>query len=552
MASFEAYRQTNSDLTDATGCGYALFRPIAQRLDDELWRGWSPVLEIGVAVRFLPPNSVNSGEQAELAISEQYNAHTKLNHPHIAEVFDRGGTGYGSFVVFDVDEDWLTLDEHFEDNDQLPWERFALFTKILSAFEFAHHKKVYHGRLDGSQIIMSSGGPVVYGFGSLSNASARGDVLALGVLLSGLMNGHPWGWRTQRIQRVIDRATSTSPTHRYSDATALAVALDKALSAKKQWGKRFAASLGLALSLGIVGISALSAMSPPEIVLAEAVSIEPEHPLGETPFAETLVASDAGFDPTSNRLAWSCINGMVHFKSSDGKHVAISIGTAGTAVDIHPNGKSVVAVTPDGDAILARNDGSISPIMSGVTSAWYTSSGKLYAVVQSRQILHCISDKERWSIDTTGRRIIRMNGGVAIVAPDTGGSTIDLLSEGGDLLIQIKFPYSGRITALCRHGKGVLVGTEAGTIFSYEDDGWELVHKNGHNSANHLLVDGRFAYIFYPGSAFAIDLRDTERVAVLGGLDGYCHDVKLDRETGSLFATTHQGVYRWNAAHLHF
>ena len=186
--------------------------------------------------------------------ASQQEALGRLNHPHIARVFESGVDTVGRLYYCMEMIDGPTLDVYCRRHRPDPRVRFRLFLHVCEAIAHAHRHGVLHGDLKPSNILVAvdeAGRPVpkVIDFGAagwerrrfgtpgyagpeqysrLRAPDARSDVYALGMLLKEVSDG-TLGAIPLDLGWIVKRATEAIPENRYPDVGALAADVQRFL-----------------------------------------------------------------------------------------------------------------------------------------------------------------------------------------------------------------------------------------------------------------------------------------------------------------------------------
>lgn len=172
----------------------------------------------------------------------------RLEHPHIARLYDTGATPQGlPFFAMEF-VDGLPIDRYVETRKPAARERIALLRKVCSAIGFAHRNLIVHGDIKPNNILVTADGePRVldFGIGRMLNTAAdeaapmltpshaspeqlagepvntTSDIYQLGLLLRLVAEGG-----NAELDAVIAKCLRPEPELRYPTAEALERELD--------------------------------------------------------------------------------------------------------------------------------------------------------------------------------------------------------------------------------------------------------------------------------------------------------------------------------------
>jgi beta-lactam-binding protein with PASTA domain len=246
----------------------------------QVWRALDEDLDRNVAVKLLVTEGVD--EAAVEAFRQEAQAEASLDHPSIVEVFDWGHTDGAVFVVMEL-LDGLTVRQHLAQGTPYEWPVvLGAGRQLASALVTAHADGIAHGNIGPERVIVSGDGQATLtGFGVWCRGQCETppapdtDTFALGALLYEMLTGvsplaprpaetpasaawppalheHAKGIPA-RFDRVVMKAVSPDPAHRYETAAELLADLDAAARPKTHWGA-FAA-LAVVAVLAAVGIT---------------------------------------------------------------------------------------------------------------------------------------------------------------------------------------------------------------------------------------------------------------------------------------------------------
>jgi serine/threonine-protein kinase len=228
-------------VADTIGARYHLVEPLGVGGMSVVWRGFDEKLERDVAVKLLSPDLA---EQPRLrdSLRREARAAARLNHPHIASVFDYGeSTSDGSpYVVMEL-VPGLPLSQRIYSGARLPWPQAgAVGAQVAAALAEAHHHGIVHRDVKPGNVMLGRSGAKVVDFGisavvgekDLSDdgsllgtpayvapervaggpAETAADVYGLGVLLYRVLSGRlPWAVETADQLRGAYRAYRPVP-----------------------------------------------------------------------------------------------------------------------------------------------------------------------------------------------------------------------------------------------------------------------------------------------------------------------------------------------------
>ena len=249
---------------------------------------WARHKATGQAVAVTELDAAVAGDQAFLVrLRATAVALTKVGHPNvlpIREVVEGDGRVW-------VVEDWVDgreLGEILGDGRLTAEQSVALTDGVLRALVAVHGKGVVHGDVSTASIVVAADGVprlVGFGFNGLPGrpaADADADVLATGVVLRDLLAG---GARHQKLEAVVERATSARPKDRPKHAAALLALVEKA--ARSDFGKGWEAKPSLAQRA-----AAASVETTEELVGRAGATLTEPLPAVSDPTADELDALD--------------------------------------------------------------------------------------------------------------------------------------------------------------------------------------------------------------------------------------------------------------------
>jgi len=321
----------------------------------ETWKAFDTQQHRYVAIKIIRVNPETSDEFLP-RFNREAQAVAALHHPHIVQIheFSTSQNGNEAYVVMDYVEgpslaDYLDATAH-TGRIPPPTEIVSLLTPIAAALDYAHQHKVLHGALKPTAILLdrhsatasSSGEPKLTNFGMHQKqdprllplddvsyiapeiaqgyaSTARSDLYALGVILYEICTGalpfqgetssdvlmqHIHGAPTSPIlvnpqirpalTGVLIRGLAKDPAARFSSATALVTAVEKALNMSASLGQSHP-SLSAINPPSFSGISGpLDAMNSPTYLspLPQHMPFQPSQPLQSSPVPPVVASSN--------------------------------------------------------------------------------------------------------------------------------------------------------------------------------------------------------------------------------------------------------------------
>lgn len=267
--------------------GYQLLGPLGQGGMGTVWHAIQLSNGRDVAIKLLR-GSLFASRDALQRFERESRILARLNHPHIARLYDNGRHGHVAYLVMEL-IDGRPLDDHARHHGWSAEQCLALFITICRAVDFAHERGVVHRDLKPSNVMITDEGePRIMDFGlakavedeapdatitqdgggvlgtpaymaperlagETDTAGMRGDVYSLGVMLYELLTHHlphdqdgptlayrrriveqpPTRPRVRdkaipgEVEAIILKALSRDPAQRYARAGELADDLDR-------------------------------------------------------------------------------------------------------------------------------------------------------------------------------------------------------------------------------------------------------------------------------------------------------------------------------------
>lgn len=199
-----------------------------------------------------------ASNEAMTRLADERQILASLNHPNIARLLDGGATPAGRpFLVMEQIEG-RSLDRYLDERSLGLVQRLELFRLICAPVSHAHTKLIVHCDLKPSNILITTEGrPMLLDFGIARLLDPLGtsdtetlttlphtpgyaspelrlggrigtgvDVYALGVVLSGMVVGHP----DSDLSAIIAKATAEQDADRYASVAELVADVDHVLS----------------------------------------------------------------------------------------------------------------------------------------------------------------------------------------------------------------------------------------------------------------------------------------------------------------------------------
>jgi len=236
---------------------YRLLEPLGRGGMGEVWRAERAdgAFERQVALK-LPRLRLGLGQDLAARLRFECQVVARLEHPHIARLYDSGVDGQGRPWIASELVEGVTLDAHLRGRPL--HERLRLLLDVVRAVAYAHERGVLHCDLKPANVLVGADGAprlVDFGIGALIDqpaaaapraltpryaapeqrdggvASVQGDIFSLGVIGQELLAGVPGPGRAQQadLQAIVAKAKAADPAGRYGSAAALADDLARCL-----------------------------------------------------------------------------------------------------------------------------------------------------------------------------------------------------------------------------------------------------------------------------------------------------------------------------------
>lgn len=237
-----------------------------------------------VAIKVLRPEFAKSARLRE-RFKKEAQLLSGLDHPNIVKFLNYVETPDGVFLIMEYVKG-ITLEDYIKHKNGLIVESraYPMLSEILDAFEYAHSKGIVHQDIKPSNIIIQEDGHVkIMDFGIAQivtdannggavmgtpeymspeqiygkKADGRSDIYSLGVLIHNMLTGKApydstklteqeikskvvkedlpkmaefYPYVSDKIQKVVDKATRKDPDERYPDCGTMKAAVKKAIA----------------------------------------------------------------------------------------------------------------------------------------------------------------------------------------------------------------------------------------------------------------------------------------------------------------------------------
>ena len=174
---------------------------------------------------------LDSVPDANAAVERIRSVHQTLSsreHANIVGLIDAGTTEDGRAYVVMEGAEGEPIDVYADARTLSIAERLQLFLQVCNAVSYAHRRRVVHGRLSPSNIVVTANGvPKVLGYGLTAHTEPlTADIYALGTILDALMGGGSSNGERRRLRDDLDaivvRALRTDANLRYDSVERMA------------------------------------------------------------------------------------------------------------------------------------------------------------------------------------------------------------------------------------------------------------------------------------------------------------------------------------------
>jgi serine/threonine protein kinase/tetratricopeptide (TPR) repeat protein len=170
----------------------------------EVYKAYQPRLDRYVAVKFIKPELVTSGNFRS-RFEREAKLMAQLNHPHIVHVYDFGETGHHYYLVMEYVAGG-TLKEWLKKNRQTgpgmaPEQVTPILRQISAALDFAHQQGIIHRDLKPSNIMLTPDGRALLAdFGLAKLIDGSGDLSQ-----TGSTTGTPAYMSPEQVEGDLDK-----------------------------------------------------------------------------------------------------------------------------------------------------------------------------------------------------------------------------------------------------------------------------------------------------------------------------------------------------------